>query len=243
MQFNAGDSSIVSDVRWWCRLDASDTTLYPLADIARNANMGLDRVTALIQEHDNTFEWDDFNNTDLPIATADLVSGQQDYPLELSHLKILRVRAKDQQGNWVTLDPVSRHQLTDDQLAATGTPWGYDKFANSIFLVGTPNYGSTGGLELQFQRGASFFDNSDTSKKPGFAAQFHRLISLYAALDYCDIHLPDQAKKIRARIGNPPDTDLGIKGSGLEGDLAAFYSDRDRDQIPKITLERTLETF
>jgi hypothetical protein len=53
----------------------------------------------------------------------------------------------------------------------------------------------------------------------------------------------DRANKIRARIGNPPDTDLGIKGSGLEADLAAFYSDRDRDEIPRISLERTLENF
>ncbi len=237
MQFNSGNNSIISDVRWWCRLPSDDTTLYPVADIRRNANMAMDRVSTLIMRSDNSWEWDDFNNENgdgeatLPLSTGDLEANQEDYALTLSHLKVIRVRVKDPNGNWLTLQPISRRELSDSQIASTGTPSGYDKLGNSIFLTPIPSYGSTEGLEIQYQRPAVYFDADSDAVEPGFAPQFHRLISLYAALDYCDIHLPDQAQKIRARI------------EALETELVDFYGDRDRDQLPKMTVEPTIEPF
>lgn len=238
MYFNSGDNSIASDVRWWCRLASDDTTLYPLADIARNANMALEKTTALIMRSDNSWEWDDANNTTQPVADADLEGGQEDYAIPVTHLKILRVRVKDQSGNYVTLTPRSRRLLSDSELASTGTPETYDVLGNSIYLNPKPPYDYTAGLEVQFQRGPSYFTAASVAVEPGFAAQFHRLISLYTALDYCDIHLPDQAKVIRDRIGTPPDPGHNIVGSGLEGELVEFYSSRDYDRPQSLSVRK-----
>ena len=101
---------LYSDARFWCGIANTDTTTYPLADFTRNANFALDRVSSLIMK------WDDTNNTDLPIATTSLVASQQDYGIAVGHLKVLKVRIKDQQGNWVSLDPINRRDLTDSQL-------------------------------------------------------------------------------------------------------------------------------
>jgi hypothetical protein len=224
MQFSSGTNSIVDDARYWSR---SNSTTYAIADLVRNANTALDRVISLIFRADNTWEFDDANNTDLPIATTSLVSAQQDYSLAVTHLKVLRVRAKNTSGNWVTLDPVSRRDVSDSELASSGTPSKYDKLGNSIFLTPEPNYASSGGLEVQFQRGADYFTTADTTKSPGFASQFHRLISLYAALDHTDSRsMEKQSAKIRARI------------EPLEQELIEFYSSRDYDRAHSLSLRR-----
>ena len=216
---------LYSDARFWCGIANTDTTTYPLADFTRNANFALDRVSSLIMK------WDDTNNTDLPIATTSLVASQQDYGIAVGHLKVLKVRIKDQQGNWVSLDPINRRDLTDSQLTATaGDPKRYDKAGNSLFLYPKPSYASSGGLEVQFQRGASYFATTDTTKTPGFATHFHRLVSLYAALDYCETNDFDKrAAKIRANIQT------------LEAELITHYSSRDLDA--KISLKIQNEDY
>lgn len=232
MQFNshASNFDIVSDTKYWCGIPTTDSTKYPIADITRNANLALDRVVSLIQESDNIWEWDDQNETDLPIAKTTLVAEQQDYGLAVTHLKIHRVRIKDSAGEWVTLTPINRRDLTDAKLTQTsGTPLQYDKMGNSVFLYPKPS--ATGvtlasGLEIQFQRGASYFTTSDTTKTPGFASPFHRLVSLYAALDYCEANgLERRITRIQGRIAT------------LEEKLVTFYTQRSPDTKNTMELE------
>jgi hypothetical protein len=231
MQFNgeANGLDLYSDALYLCGLDeTSDTTSYPIKAFTRNANLVLDRVIALILKSDAQWEFDDTNNTDLPIATTNLVANQQDYSIAVTQLKIRRVRIKDPNGNWTILNPVSRKSLNDGQLdASAGTPDSYDPLGSSIFLYPTPSYSSTSGLELQFQRGASYFDNGDTTKTPGFATQFHRLVSLGAALNYCEVNsLNTRVAMIQAKI------------TAMEDELTTFYSNRNADQQPSITFKR-----
>lgn len=222
MQYNAGVHSIVDDVHYWA---GTDSVTYPIGDLTRNANSAMDRITSLIQKNDNSWEWSDSNNTTLDIATKNLISGQSDYALSQTYLKILKVRIKDPNGNWITLLPVSRRKLSDSELAAVGIPSSYDVIGSSLVLNCTPNYSSDGGIEAQFQRPGEYFLVNDTTKVPGFAPQFHRLISLYTALDYTDPNdLNSRSQKIRERI---------IK---MESDLERFYQDRDYDRPQSINI-------
>jgi hypothetical protein len=112
--------------------------------------------------------------------TADL----DHYTILDSSQVIHRVRMKDRSGKWKTLTPRARRELTDEQLESTGEPDYYYKIDNAIFPVGIPDYGATNGVELEFQRGANHFSSSDTTAKPGFNPQYHRFLSISAALDY-----------------------------------------------------------
>ena len=49
------------------------------------------------------WEFDDTNQTTLPIATADLVANQQDYELPSSAQKLERVEVKNQDGDYVVI--------------------------------------------------------------------------------------------------------------------------------------------
>ena len=226
MQFNSESNSddLVSDITFWT---GADLTAYPLIDRSRNSNRGLDRVTALILKCDKGWRHDDTVQTsELLDVSSNLVSGTQKYITSVTWLKIAQIRVKDSAGDFITLSQKDRNKMSDSELTATsGTPSTYFRMGNYIYLNPKPSYASTGGLEVQFQRGASYFIPTDTTKTPGFASHFHRLVSLYASLDYCEINeLDKRAAKIQKKI------DM------LEAELIVHYSERNEDIQPRISV-------
>ena len=244
MQLNSETNGLdlYSDARFLCGIDeTTDTTTYPIKAFVRNANFGLDKVNALVLKADGGWIFDDTNQTgELLDVTNNLVSGTQKTALSLTWLTIQRVRIKNQNGSWITLPEINRKSQNDAQLTATsGTPSSYFHLGNYLYFDKAPNYSSTGGLEVQFQRGPSYFVYTDTTKAPGFATQFHRLISYYSALDYCETkYLQDRAAMIRNRIGAPPDLLNNQAGSGMEKELVDFYTRRDEDAKTTLTPQR-----
>lgn len=160
----------------------------------RYANRALDRIVSLIMDADSRWQWDDNNNTDYPIATALLVSGQKDYAFSITQLNIARVEAQDATGNYQRLLPIDVSDIITSVNSfenANGSPVFYDKLANSFFLYPTPSYSTVNdingvpqGLKIWFQRGANYFATSDTTKEPGFVSLFHRLVPLWMSYDY-----------------------------------------------------------
>lgn len=232
MKFNDSSdkaNSLYHDALFWT--GAKSTTL-DIDDFTRSANFALDAVVRKIFKADGRFQYDDANYGDLPIATTTLESGADHVPLADEHLKVTRVRIKDKQGNWKTLTPVDRRDMTDDQLSATGEPESYDKLGNNIFLLPIPDYGADGGVELQLQRGSNYFTTADTTKKPGIPSIFHRYISLYPARDHVLAKtIPNKLQAIDAEIQR------------LDADLIEFFAFRDRDERPRMTVRRTLENY
>jgi hypothetical protein len=187
MYFNPTDksNSIIADIDFLLFGDGSTfNSDYSIEDRTRNVNIALDEVVAELFKADPNFMWDDTTNPDFPIATIDLEEGKDHYTIPDETLVIHRMRVKDRNGSWVTLTPVMRRELTDSELASSGTPSKYYKIDNALFPIPVPDYGATGGVELEFQRGANHFTTTDTNKKPGFNPQFHQYLSVGAALRY-----------------------------------------------------------
>jgi hypothetical protein len=235
------DLDLYSECLSWCGIDETDTTTLPLKTFVRSANFGLDRVISLILRAGRK-EFDDNNNSgELLDVTENLVSGKAKYAIDVTWLKMGRVRIKDSSGNFVTLQEVDRRDLTDAELRAdNGDPKKFYNLGNYSYLVPAPNYDSSGGLERQYQRGASYFAYDATTTVPGFDSDFHILIALYGARDYCEKNdLEKRAAKIRAKIGNPPSE--GIVGSGLENELMERYTSKDIDE--KVGLRTSIEDY
>jgi len=187
------------------------------------SNRALDSVTTAVLEADDRWEFDDSTYTDYPIATTDLVSGQRDYVLSVSHLKVLRVEWKDSTGNWILGKPIDLEDISvarDEFMFTSAVPVYYDKLANSVFLYPSPNYNSTGGLRVYYQREPNYFASTDTTKKPGFASICHRLVPLKACYDYAVANnLTDKITVLRDEIAK---RDL---------ELRKFYGRRNKDEI------------
>lgn len=187
-------------------------------------NRSLDKAVSKILSCDGRWQFDDSNNTDLPIGSTNLVSGQQDYTLAVSHLDIIKVLVKDSAGNLRVIDPFDETDayaerfLNETTTAEVGIPNWYDKKGSSIFLYPTPNYNSTSGLVVHFQRGPSYFAYTDTTKTPGFASIFHRYVSLDASLDYAVSKSLPQIKSLSELLQD------------MEAQMTEFFSKRSRDE-------------
>ena len=162
-----------------------------LAGFTALLNRALDKVTVLIMSSDGRWQYDSTNYTDLPIGTTDLIDGQQVYTLSVSHLKLLRVEVKNQENKYIKLDPIDINDIDEQGMTefmnSEGTPKYYDIQSDVLFLYPKPQTGYVTfdeGLKVYFQRASSYFSITDTTKTPGFASIFHRLVARWACYDY-----------------------------------------------------------
>lgn len=195
------------------------------------SNRALDSVSVIAMSSDDRWQYDDTNYTDYPIATTATVLNQHDYVLSASHLRITRVELKDSTGNWKVLTPIDLADIPnarDEFMETSGIPQYYDKMANSLFLYPAPDYSQSDSIRVYFQREPSYFLSTDTTKEPGFASIFHRLISLKACIDYAT------ANNLTDKI-----TILNTKIKEQEEEIKTFFGRRNRDEKLRI---RTVET-
>lgn len=213
-----------------------------LYQFTRLLNEGLNEVTSLILKSDGRWQFDDSNNTDLPIGTTDLVttagSEQQDYSFAVTHLKILGVEILDSDGNWRTLTPIDQVDLMDnsvtDFLKTPGLPLYYDKLGASVFLYPKPlasTVTETAGLKVRFQRPPSYFVYTDTTKVPGFNSLYHGLVALIACRDYA------LSKPMKIASG------LVERVKLMKDELAENYTLRNKDERINISAKGRRDNF
>jgi len=205
----------------------TQNTDYSIEDRTRNVNLSLDEAVAELFKADPNFKWDDTNNADFPIATTTLTSGLDHYSVPDSTLVVSRVRIKDRNGKWITLDPKLRRELSDSELNSTGTPTQYFKEGGAIFPIPVPDYGVASGIELEFQRGANHFSSTDTTETPGFASIFHEFLPVGAALKYA------MANGMSEKVNM-----LMAEKERIRKSMVEHYEKRSPDERPRISLKR-----
>lgn len=183
----SGKQGIVEDCDWWAGTNA---TTYPLVDKVRNANDALRQIGALIMRNAYGESFLDDNSSDFYIQYTDLTNGEDNVTMEVAVFVLERVRVKDTNGTWSTLEQVSRREMDDDDLNATGVPKKFYRAGSSIRFSPTPNYTSVSGVEIEYQKSLAqeFAATGADSRVPGFNADYHRLVPLYMARDYCAIN-------------------------------------------------------
>lgn len=214
------------------RLTNTNSTSYAAADILDDINIAYNRVVSQIITTDGRWQFDDANNTDFPIATTALVSGQDDYAITSSFLKINDVEIKNSAGTWQKLYPIDQKDISDTGESLTyfqgitGFPQWYDKLGNSVMLYPTPNYSQAASLKVWFERGPAEFTSGEVStgtKQPGFNSLYHDLIPLWVGYDYWVINDPTMTARILTKI------------QLLESQLLLDYGARDKDDRGRIT--------
>lgn len=213
---------------------ASETVTLPLFEFFRSANEWTRQITTWIMQTQGSWKYDDTNYTTFPTGTTTLVDGQQDYSLPSTTLKIERVEVMDASGNYQIVLPVTKEwikaQAVSEFYETDGMPAYYSMEADSIFLYPAPGAGFvtlTAGLKVYINRDTNNFSISDTSTQPGFDPNFHRGISIGAALDFASS---------RAMTNTIPI--LVSKLNSLKSDLQEFYSSRQEDIKTSIRLRR-----
>ena len=221
MQFNGSSTQqdLVHDTLFLC--GGVTTAAYPLVDITRNINQAYHDVTRLIWESQDGWQFDDANQTDLPKLIVTLTHGTEDYRVHalstvLRHIKGIEVQ--DTNGNWQKLNPIDYHDVSvawQEYRDTAGMPIEYDLEAGYIRLKPAPSSAYctlSSGMVVWMSRYVTEFTTGSTTSIPGFASQFHRILSYSAALDF------EKDPVERARLIQMRDR--------LEKGLQKFYSGR-----------------
>lgn len=197
-----------------------------LKEFTADCNLALDDFFTIAIPASGKWQLDDSNQTDYPIITANLISGQRDYSFTTDGssniiLDIYRVMVADSSGVFTEILPVDQQSDKDvssfyDGQNTSGIPNRYDKTANGIFLDPIPNYNYTGGLKVYINREANYFIYSDDTKKPGVIGLFHRYFAIKPALDYARRNSLINYNKLQAEV---------LK---MEADIKYHYAGRDR---------------
>ena len=205
-------------------VDATTTSL-TAANLLIYVNMAYEEVAGDLITLDRNWKWDDTNRTDLPIGTATLVAGQQDYSFDSSILSVERVEVLDINGIWHKLNYFDEGNMVGSVGEASGVigtvandialaeyqktdglPREYAVRANSMFLYPAPaaaNCTLASGLKTYFQRTADKFTSAQVTtgtKEPGFASPYHPLIAYRAALIYALSYKKDRVAFISNEI-------------------------------------------
>ena len=191
--------------------DTSDTS-YPRLDKTARINQGLEEIVGEIITIDGAWEWDDTNQSDMPVGTGNLVEGQELYSFAGEYLSIKGMKVKDSNGKWQPLKQIDQTDLKNSGLTieeyfgtdgsgnpVKGLPTHYDILGDSFRLYPSPtssNVTLTAGLKVDFVRTAVLFTATSAtttdSTEPGIPSVFHVYLAFYAAIPYCMSYKKDR---------------------------------------------------
>ena len=216
---------------------SGDATL--LKQFTFEINNAYMKATEIIITSDGAWNWDDTGYTNMARATTDLTINQSDYGVMAASptsgqdwLEIAGVNAKDSSGQWYRLTYKENKFFgtpKQERDTTSGQPTSYYFDGTQIYLDAKPNYSSSGGLEVLFNRLPLQFSSTDTTKRPGFNTMFHEYLVLKPVYWW---------EKYR-KVGNPEQTKRDI--AEMERDMGRFYGNRGKYEAP--TVQRNPKSY
>ncbi len=181
-------SQLKQDINFLC---GSTSATYLDADKIRNMNIANQEVAMLIWSSAGDWQYDDSNQTTLPIATTNLLHDQQDYTLPSTAQRVEEISVKNSDGHFHKLKPIDVadiHIAPQEYFSSPGLPLYYDLVGRSIMLYPSPASASctlTSGMTVYVNRDINEFATSAAEgTTPGFATGYHRILSLAASIDF-----------------------------------------------------------
>lgn len=209
-----------------------------LKDFASDTRSAWDIYTDLAIRASGRWQFDDSNHTGDAVYKTNLVSGTAEYPLTTDDtdsaliLDVHRIAVLLSATDTVYHDiyPVDEQSQTYpgsllSEEGDTGAPLYYDKTGNVITLDPTPDYNATNGLKVYISREASYFVDTDTTKKPGCPGIHHDYFYLRPAYEHARRNnlatLPMLEREILKWEGDAQ--------RGIIGKIERYFAERERD--------------
>lgn len=179
---NLGDGAITDD----------DTLL---KKFTANVNETVHELTTDIMLLQDSFDWDDPNKTDYPIATTPLVADQRDYQFDsISFLKLKRVDISYDGTNWYRATAfdsgsydkgLGNDSLTDAEFDKSTPQYDPNAFGFWLYPRASADDVTNGGtIRIEYSRSHTAYASDDLTKEPPIDRPFHDLIAIGAALKW-----------------------------------------------------------
>jgi hypothetical protein len=142
------------------------------------------------------WQYEDANQTDLPVATATITSGQTSYALPVGTLNVRGIEVKDTGGIWHTLKPITEEMIREFssmgefRKVASRIEY-YQLVGNTVRVFPAADYTQTDSFRVFYNRGSVAFATTDTTEEPGFVSEFHDLVPLGASIKWFGINTPE----------------------------------------------------
>lgn len=223
MQYNShsDDQDIVSLVNDMTGLSKTAE----IRQITRACNEAGRKIWTWIFESYGGWQYDDSNNSNLPVATANLVANQQKYTLPSEALTVKAVEYMQAGGNWHKLDslPIALiNQFTSEKewQDEPSEPRYYSLLNGLLKLYPPSDTSRNSALRIQFDRGSISFASTDTTKTPGFASEFHEAVAVGGSYF------------IARNKGLKQVADLKDNWIDYEGRIKSFYAKKWQEENP-----------
>lgn len=184
----------LSDINTRVSFYIGSATNFASADRLLSLNNSIYEIETEIIKSQDGWRWDDSNNTDLPVATTNLVTGQSDYLLPTDNITVDRLEITYDGTNWVKVNRIDINEdgnPTDSSSVAnnysTANPF-YQLIGRSVILFPTPTENVSNGLKIWGSRLSSAFTSGDYTggtKSIGFDKNFHEAVAIKMSMDYC----------------------------------------------------------
>lgn len=161
-------------------------TTVEIKQITRAANYANKKIWCWIFDSFGGWQYDDSNNTNLPIATTTLEANKRTYLLPSDALTLRSVEYKNSGGDWAKLYPLpidrinqmtSENEFQDEP----GEPRWYAPLSDAFKIYPASDTTRASAIRIQFDRGSVSFASTDIEKDPGFASEFHEAVAVGAA--------------------------------------------------------------
>ena len=160
---------------------------YPDADLVRNLNVHYLDVARTIWEADGTWSYGANGEDNTYYRT--IANASASYVIPTAAIRVKQVEIQDANSNWQKLIPIDYDELSispEEYLTGTGTPLRYHLEGNQIRLFPAPGTGyvtMSSGMAVRLEPNVTEFTVTATTTEPAFPSNFHRILSLGAAID------------------------------------------------------------
>jgi len=200
------------------------TSDYPSPSITLALNKWLRTVTGWVMAATGIWEFSGEK------STTNLVSGQSEYVLPTSMVALNRVAIKySSSGNFVyaeRIDDQETREAFENGTISRGSEASpvFREFDNSIFIYPVPSANVTAGLAIETMEDVT--DLSSGSDSPNLNPLIHQVLSMGAAMDYCDSEeMYQKANRLERRIFGRPG---GDGKDGMKHMIEVLSANRDR---------------
>lgn len=166
------------------KLSGQTDVSFPLVEKVLYANMGDREIMSVIHSVYGGWKYDDRNQTDLPEATTQLVTGQDIYTLPTDSSFLDGVYYQDENtSTWHKLRPITKEELYNEQdfYTSNSIPAYYMPIGNTIKIYPPSNFTKDNALKVQYSRNLIGYTTSSTTTIPPYDSQFHEATAVYMA--------------------------------------------------------------